>query len=641
MTKNGTTNHGRDFLGRFLAALAAGILAGMFAGLFFASESLIRNPGIQGFRDRAMVLLFFPLFYGIVGAGAGAAAGVLFLLVPRAVRRRFGGSAGVFGAAVTAALFAFLEGLARCYDCHQWYRKSIPSMTVTVPESFIRFLTVAGVALLFGLFFGLALLAVRRWAGEDPSGRRGRLARGGALALVVALVAAGVLTEGPSFRAPAYDPSLASSTGVPVRLIVMDGADWDYIRPVLEAGRMPNLKALMDRGVWGNLGISFPTVSPYMWTSISTGLDDDESGLCDFFGYRPPGSNALITRFPGIGNSKRFVFQKLVPKLARRGIGKAVYASSAQKRAPEMWDYIGAAGLDVCVVGWRYSWPATPVRGVMITERFGTADLGWPIAYPPEMKDRLRRDFREEAEPLVRRIIGDEWADAKPKELGIYRKRIENLRYQMERDVKYASLGRALIDSLQPRFAAVGLTAVDALEHAYIVEHVFGKTKDRPTLNEYFRRFTTEEGVTRLSRTIEDAHSDWDSLIGVVVGSAKGEVVIIISDHGHDLDGTGHRFGPEGIIVMGGGPVEEGGAFEDPSVFDIAPTVLHLCGLPVPEGLKGRVLTEVMGGAWLAANPVRYLRAGEGPGAVLRRGEALPELRDEELEDLKALGYVD
>lgn len=627
--------------GKIVAALSGGAAVGAFAGLLFASESLIRNPGIQGFRDRAIVLLFFPLFYGIVGVAGGGAAGALCSLLPRALRRRFDERWGVFGAASTVALFAFLEGLARCYGCHQWYRKTIPSMTVTVTESFLRFLAMAVLALLLGLLAGFTLLSLRRWVASDPAGGRGRLARVSALAGVVAVTAAGALTGAPAFRAPAYDPSLVAPSGVPVLLVVMDGADWDYVRPVLGAGRMPNLKALVERGVSGDLGISFPTVSPYMWTSLSTGLDDGESGLCDFFGYRPPGSTALVTRFPGIGNSKRFVFQKLVPKLARRGIGRAVYASSSQKRAPEMWDYIGAAGLDVCVVGWRYSWPATPVRGVMVTERFGPEDPGWPIAYPGEMKERLRRDFTEEAEPLVRRIVGEEWAAAKPRELGVFRRRIDKLRYQIERDVKFTEIGRTLVDSIGPRFAAVGLTAVDALEHAYIVEHVLGGSRERPPLNDYFRRFTTDEGVTRLARAIEEAHVVWDSLLGVLVESAGEGVVVVVSDHGHDLDGSGHRFGPEGIIVMAGGPIVRGASFEGASVFDIAPTALHLCGVPVPEGMKGRVLTEVMDGEWLAANPIRYLRAGEGPGGVLRRGEALPELGDEELENLRALGYVD
>ena len=66
--------------------------------------------------------------------------------------------------------------------------------------------------------------------------------------------------------------------------------------------------------------------------SVATGLDDDEHGLCEFFAYRPPGSQALITRYPGVGPSKRFLFQKMVPRLARFGIGGAVHASSAQKR---------------------------------------------------------------------------------------------------------------------------------------------------------------------------------------------------------------------------------------------------------------------------------------------------------------------
>lgn len=623
----------------FAAGLGAGLLIGAFAGLLWASEALLRNPGIQGLRDRALVLSFFPAFYGLIGAAAGLAGAVLFAVAPRVMRNRYDGRPAPFATGAAAGLFALLEGLGRCYECHQWYRKIIPSMTIGVTESFLRFLTVIGVALLFGALFGLAVLAVVRAAEATPA--RSRRARLALVLLFVAVIAIGVSRGAPSYHAPAYDPSLVRD-GVPhVRLLVMDGADWDYIRPVLDAGRMPVLESLIDRGASGDLGISFPTVSPYMWTNLTTGLDDDESGLCDFFAYRVPGAEGIITRYPGIGNSKRFVFQKFVPRLSNRGIGKAVFASSSQKRAPELWDYLGAAGEEVCVVGWRYSWPARMVRGAMITERFGAHDLRWPMCYPEDLKDRLRRDFTADAEPLVRRIIGDKYADAKPKELGVLKVRIDKIRYQLERDLKFTALGRELIDEIQPRFAAVGLTTVDAIEHGYIVEHVLGKEK-RTALNDYLRRFSTAEAVTRLSSTIEDCHAVWDSLIGVVTADVgPDDVVIVVSDHGHDLDGSGHRFGPPGIIVMAGGPVKPDARFDGAKVYDITPTVLHLCGLPVPEGMKGRVLTEVLDGAWLADHPVRYLRAGAGAGGELLRPEELPELDATELENLKALGYVD
>lgn len=630
---------GSSFLGRLGVALLAGALIGAFAGLLFGAESLYRNPAIRAAADRLIVLTFFPFLYLLIGAGAGLAAGIGSLLLPARIRERFDRRDGAIGAGAATALFFFLEGLARCYECHQWYRSVIPSMTVSVAASFIRFLTLLGLSLLAGLLFAVALTALLRWAGR---GRRRTLLTAGALFLCAVMVLASLATGRTEFRAPAYDPSMVRPGAEKVRLVVMDGADWDYIRPNLDAGNMPNLSALIERGVHGELGIGWPTISPYMWTTLSTGLDDDAHGLCDFFAYRPPGARSMITRYPGIGNSKRFIFRKLAPKLGQRGIGAAVYASSAQKLVPEVWDYLSDAGKMVAVVGWRYSWPATPVRGVMLTERFGRVDLDRPICYPEKVKETLRRDFSDDAERALRKIVGEKMAGAAPEDLGLFRRRMEKLRYQVERDIKFASLGRELIDSLEPDFTAVGLTSVDAVEHEYIVEHVFGETEERPELNRYFRRFTNEEGLDRFGGVIDNVHAVWDSLIGVLVEDAcDGDVVILISDHGHDRDGSGHRFGPEGIIVMAGGPVRKGGPLEGATVFDITPTVLHLAGLPVPEGMDGKVLTGAFDEKWAAANPVRLLDEGSTDTRERTAAEELPELNEEELRDLKALGYVD
>ncbi len=627
-----------SFLGRLGAAIPAGALVGAFAGLLFGAESLYRNPVIQAAVDRLIVLTFFPFLYLLIGAGAGLAAGIGTFLLPARFRERFDRRDGVIAAGAATALFFFLEGLARCYECHQWYRKVVPSMTISVAASFTRFLALFGLSLLVGLLFAVALTAILRWAGR---GRRRMFLAAGGLLLCAAMVLFSLATGKPAFRAPVYDPSMVRAGAEKVRLVVMDGADWDYVRPNLEAGTMPNLSALIERGVHGELGIGWPTISPYMWTTLSTGLDDDTHGLCDFFAYRPPGARAMITRYPGIGNSKRFIFRKLVPKLARRGIGAAVYASSAQKLVPEVWDYLSDAGKKVAIVGWRYSWPATPVHGVMLTERFGRVDLDRPICYPENAKETFRRDFSDDAERVLRKVVGEKMAAAAPEDLGFFRRRLKKLRYQMERDIKFTSLGRELIDSLEPDFTAVGLTSIDAVEHGYIVEYVFGTKEERPDLNRYFRRFTTEEGLESFGGVIDNVHAVWDSLLGVLIENAGDDVVILISDHGHDRDGSGHRFGPKGIIVMAGGPVRKGGPLEGATVFDITPTVLHLAGLPVPEGMKGKVLTGAFDEKWAAANPVRLLAAGATDAKERSAAEELPELNEEELQNLKALGYVD
>ncbi len=67
----------------------------------------------------------------------------------------------------------------------------------------------------------------------------------------------------------------------------------------------------------------------------------------------------------------------------------------------------------------------------------------------------------------------------------------------------------------------------------------------------------------------------------------------------------------EGIYIFSGYPVAgHTGLFTPFSIEDIAPTLLYLLGLPVPDDMDGRVLSDVMNKEFFETNPVRYQPAG-------------------------------
>jgi arylsulfatase A-like enzyme len=48
------------------------------------------------------------------------------------------------------------------------------------------------------------------------------------------------------------------------------------------------------------------------------------------------------------------------------------------------------------------------------------------------------------------------------------------------------------------------------------------------------------------------------------------------------------------------------------TIYDIAPTVLYLLGIPVPDDMDGRVLREAIDEGYVSQNPVRTMTASEG-----------------------------
>jgi len=75
---------------------------------------------------------------------------------------------------------------------------------------------------------------------------------------------------------------------------------------------------------------------------------------------------------------------------------------------------------------------------------------------------------------------------------------------------------------------------------------------------------------------------------------------VAVTDHMYSAD---HR--PYGVLLLYGRGIAPGSHAANAAIIDVAPTVLHLLGLPIPEQIDGRVLTECLRTDYLAAAPIR------------------------------------
>ena len=98
-----------------------------------------------------------------------------------------------------------------------------------------------------------------------------------------------------------------------------------------------------------------------------------------------------------------------------------------------------------------------------------------------------------------------------------------------------------------------------------------------------------------------------------------------------------HR--PEGIFIAMG-PAIRSGVRVPCSIYDVAPTALYLRDLPVPSGMDGSLVTDVLEPEHLDANPVRMTPSDVEDGRT-KSVELSPE--DQKLiEDrLRGLGYIE
>ncbi|MEE8278833.1 MAG: phosphodiesterase, partial [Thermoanaerobaculia bacterium] len=77
------------------------------------------------------------------------------------------------------------------------------------------------------------------------------------------------------------------------------------------------------------------------------------------------------------------------------------------------------------------------------------------------------------------------------------------------------------------------------------------------------------------------------------------------------------------------------------TLFDIAPTILALLGLPIPEDLPGRVLEELLEPEFLARYPIRRIASYEDLIPLPARAPGVEGEDEEALEMLRALGYIE
>lgn len=204
----------------------------------------------------------------------------------------------------------------------------------------------------------------------------------------------------------------------------------------------------------------------------------------------------------------------------------------------------------------------------------------------------------------------------------------------LARDLSTLGFARRVFPHLPDwRLAAVFYKSVDG------VHHLNWQHRDLPSgdlTSHPERRFRTS--VDRLYEFSDHLVAETLALSGQVPGTET--VVIVVSDHGWDDALREHDMAPDGIFLMSGGPTLVGGPRGRLHIYDVAPTILALLGLPVPRDMDGRVATEMVDPAFWAAHPIQYISTYESTAGVKPAGVEL-ELDADDLEQLKALGYLE
>jgi hypothetical protein len=217
-------------------------------------------------------------------------------------------------------------------------------------------------------------------------------------------------------------------------------------------------------------------------------------------------------------------------------------------------------------------------------------------------------------------------------------------------DAFYLSAARELWDEEKPDLMVVYAKAIDELSHFFYEAGV----PEAAALG-----WSAGE-IARFGGTVDRAYAWMDRRIAPlleVVESDGQTLLVVVSDHGWAREADGgynHNEGPPGILILYGagvcrpaasGEPQPGGdrrgdgpacaPLRDPSIYDIAPTILERLHLPLSDELRGRPLVEAFEDSRETFRVGRY-------GGPLHTVRAVPSAIDPQLEEsLRALGYAD
>lgn len=341
-----------------------------------------------------------------------------------------------------------------------------------------------------------------------------------------------------------------------VAVFSIDGADWELISELIVDGRLPNIQALMNGGVSAAVQTIQPTISSLLWTTAATGVSPDRHGVVDFFDAR---------------NRQQPV-------------------SSTSRRVPAVWEIADAFDRPSAVVGWWTSWPPP--------QQSESAFFDTPVAltanavHPPEIQQAVIRGLV----PLetvgfqqVNRFLNITNAEFQaaiasndPNDP------IRTFRSVLSKTWSDHRAGAELYRAKKPALFMMSYGGTD------VVNHLFGPY--HPPL----RPGVSSEDYRRYWPTVANYYSEVDRMIGEWMQILPDDTtVILMSAHGMRW-GKARPLAPPsgssaldahrapGFMVAYGNRIVPSRARRSFSIFDLAPTVLTILGLPPSHEMSGQ-----------------------------------------------------
>jgi predicted AlkP superfamily phosphohydrolase/phosphomutase len=264
---------------------------------------------------------------------------------------------------------------------------------------------------------------------------------------------------------------------MPKRVLIIgwDGVDWKVVQPMLDAGELPNLAGLIERGAYGDCLSSVPSHSWCAWPTFMTGLNPAGHGVFDILEHKP-------------------------------GVTKRLPVTYKSIKARTIFDDFTRADKTQLAINIPLTFPTPAIKGKVIGG--GVLPAARSYTYPTELQQELDKNA-----PFP--INGMSWTT--------FRNRPEAfLEETAAITAKRQKAFEYLLDTTEWDFGVLVYVSTDRMQHC-LMEYVspdhpdYEKLKDTP--------------VAKQTRAVYQQLDD--GLAELLKRTTDDDLVMFMSDHGH------------------------------------------------------------------------------------------------------------
>lgn len=324
-----------------------------------------------------------------------------------------------------------------------------------------------------------------------------------------------------------------------------------------------------------------------------------------------------------------------------------------------LWEMLGSRKRRSVLVNWYLSFPPQPLIGVNVSDYFPLSVLGRSAlrrkhllqsVFPPERANEFEAWAEKDYGRILKKL-------ALPDFPALYEQRATGMHYTdfpilkgfkdmvLQEGIARTTAARLIRSEEFDLFASYHKLADQAQHFAYMsfIDDAYKEKLARTVVNGKLPDAAAKEAYARVADIMCPVYQYFEQIMRDYFEAAgeRETYFIIVSDHGFSFfvrDGTvrynhvGPEKSPDGILIVRG-PGVKPGKVKLARIYDIAPTVLYLLGLPLDHRMDGEPLRRL----FTFHRQSDYTIYKKGKARVL---DTNSEADEKKLEELKALGYI-